>query len=193
MYGYERMKYVLQAARQLPTKQMAEALQADVNAFCGTHPQDDDRTIVIIKFTKPNETIKMPNEKVTVNANYKDIRIPSEKLRAMLKRANVSEDITGLCELALHELLTNLVDHAYEGVSNGLIEVQLSCTSDSIIMQTQDSGTPANVNLDRVHMPDPADLAEGGYGMAIIRSLMDDVKYRTSQGKNIWQLIKHLK
>lgn len=193
MYGYERMKSVLQAARQLPTKQMAEALQADVNAFCGTHPQDDDRTIVIIKFTKPNETIKMPNEKVTVNANYKDIRIPSEKLRAMLKRANVSEDITGLCELALHELLTNLVDHAYEGVSNGLIEVQLSCTSDSIIMQTQDSGTPANVNLDRVHMPDPADLAEGGYGMAIIRSLMDDVKYRTSQGKNIWQLIKHLK
>ena len=135
----------------------------------------------------------MSNEKMTVNANYKDIRIPSEKLRTMLKRANVSEDITGLCELALHELLTNLVDHAYEGVSNGLIEVQLSCTSDSVIMQTQDSGTPANVNLDQVHMPDPADLAEGGYGMAIIRSLMDDVNYGTSQGKNIWQLIKHLK
>jgi anti-sigma regulatory factor (Ser/Thr protein kinase) len=61
-----------------------------------------------------------------------------------------------------------------------------------IFIQTEDAGTPANIKMEDVHMPNPEDLAEGGYGMAIIRSLMDDIRYESAQGKNIWTLVKNL-
>jgi sigma-B regulation protein RsbU (phosphoserine phosphatase) len=50
MFGYERMKSVLNVSRDLPAKKIVENLLNKVNEFCGTHPQEDDRTIVVIKF-----------------------------------------------------------------------------------------------------------------------------------------------
>ncbi|HNH26942.1 MAG TPA: SpoIIE family protein phosphatase, partial [Anaerolineales bacterium] len=193
MYGYERMKNILSASRQLPSKQIAEALLNDVNTFCETHPQDDDRTIIVLKFEKQNEKQIMFNDSLTVRANYEDIRQPCERLRTNLSQSGVSEEIAGLCELALQELLTNLVDHAYEGNLNGQITVRMASKNGQIFLQTEDTGLPARIKMEDVHMPNPEDLAEGGYGMAIIRSLMDDIRYESMQGKNIWTLIKNLK
>lgn len=193
MYGYERMKNILSASRQLSSKQIAEALLNDVNTFCETHPQDDDRTIIVLKFEKQNEKQIMFNDSLTVRANYEDIRQPCERLRTNLSQSGVSEEIAGLCELALQELLTNLVDHAYEGNLNGQITVRMASKNGQIFLQTEDTGLPARIKMEDVHMPNPEDLAEGGYGMAIIRSLMDDIRYESMQGKNIWTLIKNLK
>ena len=192
MYGYERMKAILSTSRELSAKQIAEALLADVNAFCDTHPQDDDRTIVVLKFEKATEKRIMFNESITIYANYEEIRQPCERLRLNLRQAEISEEIAGLCELSLQELLTNLVDHAYEGNPNGQITVRMASNRGQIFIQTEDAGTPANIKMEDVHMPNPEDLAEGGYGMAIIRSLMDDIRYETAQGKNIWTLVKNL-
>ena len=49
MYGYERMKNSLANSRDLSARGIVDALLADVNSFCGSHPQDDDRTILVIK------------------------------------------------------------------------------------------------------------------------------------------------
>lgn len=192
MYGYERMETVLSESRHLSARQIAEALLADVNTFCGTHPQEDDRTLVVLKFEISPENRIMFNESLTVRANYEEIRQPCERLRHNLRQAGVSEEIAGQCELALQELLTNLVDHAYEGNPNGQIAVRMAGNRGQIFIQTEDTGLPAKIKMEDVHMPDPEDLAEGGYGMAIIRSLMDDVRYETAQGKNVWIMVKNL-
>ena len=55
MFGYERMKSVLNLSRDLPSKKIVENLLDSVYQFCGTHPQEDDRTIVVIKFQKSGE------------------------------------------------------------------------------------------------------------------------------------------
>lgn len=193
MYGYERMKMVVSRSRNLPAREVADALLSDVNCFCGTRPQDDDRTIIVLKFGKQNEKEIMFNENLTVNASYEEIRQPCELLRINLRRAGVSEEIAGHCELALQELLTNLVDHAYKGDTNRQILVRMACNREQIFLQTEDTGLPADLKLEDVHMPEPDELAEGGYGMAIIRSLMDDVRCDSTQGKNVWTLIKNLK
>ncbi len=98
-----------------------------------------------------------------------------------------------MCELALQELLTNLVEHAYAGDPNKLIKVVFSITPEKITIQTYDTGIPARVNLNHVRMPSPDELAEGGYGIAIIQSVMDEVNYFTLNGTNTWELVKNLK
>lgn len=193
MYGYERMKALISASRHLSAKQLADALLMDVNTFCDAHLQDDDRTIVVIRFEKQNEKRIMFNESLTIYANYQEIRQPCERLRTLLKQAAVADEVASVCELSLQELLTNLVDHAYEGDSNGQITVRMASNRDQIFIQTEDTGIPAKVNLNDIHMPEPEELAEGGYGMAIIQAIMDEVRYESSKSKNVWSLIKNLK
>lgn len=49
MFGYERMKASLSAARRVPARQMVEHLLADVRSFSEGRLQDDDQTIIVIK------------------------------------------------------------------------------------------------------------------------------------------------
>ena len=49
MFGYERMQDSLTRSRHLPAKEIAKMLTDDVTSFSGSHPQDDDRTIIVIK------------------------------------------------------------------------------------------------------------------------------------------------
>ncbi|MFN8412033.1 MAG: SpoIIE family protein phosphatase [Anaerolineales bacterium] len=187
MFGYERMKQSLEDSRNMPAKEMVETLLNDVNAFSMSHGQDDDRTILIIKVAK-----EMQFKTFTVKATYKDVRIPAEYLRELLTSQHVAEDIINGCELAMQELLVNLVDHAYEGDAQKEIKVAIDCDGHRVLIETEDTGIPANVNLNHTSMPAPTDLAEGGYGMALIQMLMDDVTCETSQGKNVWRLTKKL-
>ena len=135
----------------------------------------------------------MQTQSITVHATYKDIRQPAEHLRAMLSANQVPEEVINLCEMALQELLTNLVDHAYTNDASGLIKVTLRWQNAQIIIETRDQGTPIGTDaLNSVSMPDPSELAEGGYGMAIIQAVMDKVEYRRENDENIWQLVKEL-
>ena len=131
-------------------------------------------------------------ETITVPANFKDIRMACEQLRALLARNNATPEDINLCELALQELLTNLVEHAYEDNPSGEITVTLTCQPEQIHIDTKDYGNEAKVDLNVVEMPDPLDMAEGGYGLAIIQSVMDEVKHTYENGWNHWQLIKKL-
>lgn len=182
MFGYERMKTVLHQSTHMPARDMANALFTALANFTGNQPQNDDRTILIIK--KNN----MEANTITIHSNYEDVQKADEKLRAVLTQAQVSETIINSCELALHELLTNLVDHAYHQAPNGQIKVLLQVDPTTILMETRDQGEPANVDLSEISMPDPLDLLEGGYGLAIIQSLMDELYYRYENGQNIWRL-----
>ena len=133
----------------------------------------------------------MRTESLTVRATYEEIRRPSAILQHLFTQMHVAEEVRGSCELALHELLTNLVDHAYAGDGSRSIKVKMSCDRTRVLLETMDTGTPPSVKLDQVSMPNPTDLAEGGYGLAIIQQLMDEVRYQSEHGRNIWQLVKY--
>ena len=133
----------------------------------------------------------MESQLITISATYKDIRLPTQYLRALLIANHVAKDVIDGCELALHELLANLVDHAYNG-EGGLITVHLACDHAQILIETRDSGAPARVDLHSVAMPEPSAMAEGGYGVAIMQSIMDAVEYGRENDENIWKLTKHI-
>ena len=132
----------------------------------------------------------MANKTIIIPATYQDIRIADLALHELLESQGVSDDHIIPCELAFHELLINLIDHAYGGDPTRTIEIELTADSRSINIQTIDSGKPNNLDLSVISMPDPEDLFEGGYGLAIILSQMDQVSYQTENNKNVWRLVK---
>lgn len=98
------------------------------------------------------------------------------------------------CELALQELLTNIVHHAYTDETTSTITVRVGIESNPprCRIDTEDTGNSANVNLDAVRMPDASSLQEGGYGLALITALMDSINYQRKDGKNMWKLMRML-
>ncbi len=100
-------------------------------------------------------------------------------------------------ELALEEVLVNVINYAYAPDQDHISEnIELDCSWDnnkSLTITVTDQG-PA---FDPLNRPDPDttlsvdDRAIGGLGIFLTKEMMDDVSYERSRGKNILTLVKH--
>ncbi len=92
--------------------------------------------------------------------------------------------------LVLSEACVNVIEHAYLGEAGNPIELQLSIDDESLRVTIRDKG--ARFKLEDYEPPDLDEPHEGGYGVFIMRSLMDEVSYSTSgQQGTVLTLIKH--
>ena len=84
-------------------------------------------------------------------------------------------------QLAADEAASNVIEHAYEGVSNGLLELSCGVKGNIITIILVDHGE--SFDPSEIPMPDlKADLSErkiGGLGIFLMRKLMDEVHYET--------------
>lgn len=96
-------------------------------------------------------------------------------------------------QLAAHEACTNIVNHAYGNRDDGRILIAIVLEygpPPRLTIELQDTGRPfeeekySSPNLDeaRIH----------GYGIFLMRSLMDTVTYTPTPGRNHWCLTKNL-
>ncbi|MCW3782369.1 ATP-binding protein [Defluviimonas salinarum] len=101
----------------------------------------------------------------------------------------LSRDDAGTLELALAEVLNNIVEHAYDGRTSGQVEVCLHREAGWICCRIVDSGhaMPALTLPEGRMRPLPPrldDLPEGGWGWSLIRTLATDLAYRREDGSN---------
>jgi serine/threonine-protein kinase RsbW len=93
-------------------------------------------------------------------------------------------------QLALTETLSNVVRHAYEGRPGQPIRVEMEVSPDRVHLRVTDWGVPFDIAAF-----EPMDLEtarEGGYGVHLIRTLMDEVSYDTSRpGITTVELVRH--
>jgi len=97
-------------------------------------------------------------------------------------------------QLATDEAASNIIEHAYEGVNDGLFELSCGMQGNAIRIILVDHGEPFDPSV--VPTPDlKADLSErkiGGLGIFLMRKLMDEVHYdsRPEQNSNTLTMIK---
>ena len=89
-------------------------------------------------------------------------------------------------QLASDEAASNIIEHAYEGVSDGLLEISCGMRGDAITIILVDHGESFDPSV--IPLPDlKADLSErkiGGLGIFLMRKLMDEVRYETKPNKS---------
>jgi serine/threonine-protein kinase RsbW len=142
---------------------------------------------------------------IEVPATFGDVRkIDAALVELLLEAGGVDPaDLDGV-ELAVHEVCTNIVEHAYAGAGEGRIAVALTLETIGgkavpvqgdagarrLIVELQDTGCPfdpqaaPSVNLDQPQ--------EGGYGLYLAHTLLDEVRYERRTDRNVWRLTKHL-
>lgn len=95
------------------------------------------------------------------------------------RRFGLSEDDAFAVQLAVDEACTNIIEHAYEGRTDGAIRITCCQSGDELVIRIQDSGKP----FDPRSVPAP-DLdapleqrRESGLGLYLMEKVMDRVEF----------------
>jgi serine/threonine-protein kinase RsbW len=95
-------------------------------------------------------------------------------------------------QLAADEAASNIIEHAYEGISDASLFMTCDIHDDQLIITMRDTGR--SFNPTSVKEPNlKADLSErqiGGLGVYLMRKLMDTVKYESSKTGNLLTMTK---
>ena len=128
------------------------------------------------------------------------IELPArmDSLRALLMQAVVCAEKQGFnrdrihdVELAFEEILVNIISYAYPGGGGA---VEMTCLPDAygrLVVEIADRGVPFNM-LAHADPDTSADIEErriGGLGIFFVKKLMDDVRYRRENDRNVLTII----
>jgi len=94
---------------------------------------------------------------------------------------------------AFMEIFNNVAIHAYKRKGGGLIEIEITPTDAELVIQVKDTGHPFDID-DVAPLPsdlDEASLPEGGMGIHIAKTMLDEMTYRPGP-PNLWRLCKRL-
>lgn len=92
-------------------------------------------------------------------------------------------------ELALEELLTNVVKYAYRGAPDDSrrVVVDVRVGADGVAVEVADRGDPFDPTAERLDdLPESLDERRvGGLGLRLVRTFARDVAYRREGGRNV--------
>jgi serine/threonine-protein kinase RsbW len=112
------------------------------------------------------------------------------ELLAARKREGTPTEASHDILLAVQEACMNIVEHAYEDDADGRFSLALTASDEGFVAEFVDTGRA----FDPTAVPDP-DLDNGqvhGYGLFLMKSLLDNVTYTSEDGENRWRLVKRL-
>jgi len=130
--------------------------------------------------------------KTTFPAKFEYLDEIREFVAEIAKMGGFSEKEVYSLQLAADEAASNIIEHAYEGISDASLDVSCELKKDTIIIIMQDQGKPFDPS--KVKQPNlKADLSDrqiGGLGVYLMRKLMDEVRYETKGRVNTLTMTK---
>ena len=113
------------------------------------------------------------------------------KLREWIEEIEAALDLSKreafAIELALEEVITNIIRYAFDDDDETrLIRIRLSTTAELLNFRVRDEGKPFNpLEVEaRSTATNLGDMEPGGFGIPLIRTLMNGIAYSRKDGKN---------
>ncbi|MDU0460765.1 MAG: ATP-binding protein [Geobacteraceae bacterium] len=95
--------------------------------------------------------------------------------------------------IVLTESIVNAIKHANATDPNKEVHVRINVNDSEISIHVYDTGCGFDLNTIPSPCFDPGSLNEKGRGIYIIRSMMDSVEYRRTNGGNVLEMKKSLR
>jgi len=118
--------------------------------------------------------------RLTIPARAEYITLCRLALTGIARVRDFPDEVLADLKLALTEAASNSVRHAYSGDDEtGVVEISYELRSDRLVIEVTDDGE--GFDPEDTGGP-PEELSEGGLGIAIIRSIADEVEIGTQPG-----------
>ncbi len=142
-------------------------------------------------------------ERTTINLrdDMQELARLRDLVDALGRKQGWSAQVLGDVQLALEESATNVIHYAFRtgGAAPALageheFAVRLDCTGEELTVELEDDGPP----FDPLALPPPdfesplEEMRVGGWGIHLVRQVMDETAYRRQDGKNLLILKKRL-
>ncbi len=132
-----------------------------------------------------------------MEATLENLRKVSEFVRDIGQQLRLTEEVLFDIDLAVEEASANIVGHAYRPGQAGDILLRVETTDDIVRITLTDWGLPFDPeNVAPFDVRATVETrAEGGGGLQLIHSLMDNVERKVASapgGPNVLTLIKHV-
>lgn len=133
----------------------------------------------------------MDNVEIALANSLDEIPGLAEAVEAFGETHDLPPKLVFQLNLALEELVTNIVCHAYGDDHAHVIQVRLAIVDDVITAEVEDDGRPFDPFADA---PSPdleqelEDRPVGGLGVHLVRSFMNEVSYRREDERNLVRL-----
>ncbi len=118
--------------------------------------------------------------KVPSDTGYLDLI--REFVNRVAMQFGFNEEARGDIEIAVDEACTNIIKHAYQYNSNKSLDITLFINTDKLTVSIIDYGSKFNPKI--IKLPDIKEYIKqkstGGYGVYLMRTLMDKVEYEIS-------------
>ncbi len=127
--------------------------------------------------------------------NFTTVRLMGMALRAVCTSV-AAHTVAAQIELAVVEACNNIVEHAYSRIQ-GDITLDVEIEEEKIVIALHDTGETmptasqqsGNLDFDPTNLDE---LPEGGMGLFLMNSIMDERTYTNTGGKNTLTLTKFL-
>lgn len=129
--------------------------------------------------------LDLPSEAGVLNLVRAALRSLAEDFRRVRLDPREVDEV----QVALQEACTNAIRHAHKGDPTRRLRVEMRRRENCLEILVRDTGEP--FDLDAKAAPAPEALQEGGYGIRIMRSWMDEVLLTREEGGNVLRLVRY--
>ncbi len=117
---------------------------------------------------------------ITLRSSLKEVTQAHQWIAENARQAGFSDAEISDLQVVISEAFANAVKHSYRMEDNHDIVLSVVISPENIVLTVRDFGN--KINLDHYQSPDLNVASEGGYGIFLMRSLMDSVEFDISRG-----------
>jgi len=139
----------------------------------------------------------LPSKRITflVDSKLKNVSLAGVAIRGICSYLSLGEVDAYYLELCVVEAVNNAIKHAYDNEEGHIVEVDITYSSEEIVLDISDRGRPMSLYHSALPDYDPEDLKalpEHGLGLYIINTVMDNVTYTSEGDRNTLRMKKKL-
>ena len=195
LFGEEQMIEVLEKMGKKTAKEQIEGMMDAVHQHVKDAEQSDDLTMIAIKYQGKQEEMKF-YRKMTLHNNIRETPKIADFMDDIVGETGIDVGLSSSLNLALEEAVVNVMNYAYPKEQMGDIMIEAYADKNQIEFIITDNGVPFDPTASNTEPDITAGIEErniGGLGIFLVTHLMDEVKYKREDDKNILMLTKSIK
>jgi sigma-B regulation protein RsbU (phosphoserine phosphatase) len=189
-FGVDAVATSLARGKDLRAQALVDRICGEVERFSGNEGIHDDLTCIAVRVTGSPPPCLLCLEVDNESGSLARVRRFVSEVCASIPGAPFGDEQVAELHLALTEASSNVFDHAYHG-GPGTLRIEAIWSPSEVRFRLLDRGTPFDPA--RAKPPRFDGTADGGFGVYIIRQIMDLFDYtRGEGGVNVLELAKRV-
>lgn len=140
---------------------------------------------------KASKTLHM-----SIESKLSDVALVGHAVRGVCACSPLHEEAYGEMEVCVVEAVNNAITHAYRHEKGFRVDTSVTLHHDRIAFEISDFGKAIEDFAPRTLEFDPeviGSIPENGMGLFIIETIMDEVSYRTEEGRNTLSFCRYFR